>query len=101
MLAQLPNCQVKVSLDGRRTRLHAKAWIFERDTGFGSAYVGSANLSKAALMGGLEWTVKFTEQGWKQLYQRARAHFETLWQDEEFQLYDPIMKHTKLNSKKH
>lgn len=100
MLAQLPNCQVKVSLDGRRTRLHAKAWIFERDTGFGSAYVGSANLSKAALMGGLEWTVKFTEQGQKQLYQRARAHFETLWQDEEFQLYDPNNETHKAELKK-
>lgn len=89
MLAELPNCEVKISLDGRRNRLHAKAWIFERDTGFGSAYVGSANLSGAALMGGLEWTVKFTEKGQTLLYQRARAHFETLWQDEEFQLYNP------------
>jgi DNA or RNA helicases of superfamily II len=89
MLAELPNCEVKVSLDGRRNRLHAKAWIFERDTGFGSAYVGSANLSGAALMGGLEWTVKFTEKGQNFLYQRARAHFETLWQDEEFQSFDP------------
>ncbi|AEY02275.1 type III restriction protein res subunit [Oceanimonas sp. GK1] len=89
MLARLPNCAVRVSLDGRRTRLHAKAWIFERHSGFGSAYVGSANLSSAALMGGLEWTVKFTEKGQNQLYQRAQAHFETLWQDGEFQPYNP------------
>ncbi|OIN09685.1 DUF3427 domain-containing protein [Oceanisphaera psychrotolerans] len=88
-LARLPNCEVRISLDGRRTRLHAKAWIFERETGFGSAYVGSANLSGAALMGGLEWTVKFTEKGQNQLYQRAQAHFETLWQDGEFQPYNP------------
>lgn len=88
-LAALPNTQVKVSLDGRRTRLHAKAWIFERETRFGSAYVGSANLSGAALMGGLEWTVKFTEKGQGSLFNRARAHFETLWQDDEFQIYDP------------
>lgn len=88
-LASLPNTEVKVSLDGRRTRLHAKAWIFERQTGFGSAYVGSANLSGAALMGGLEWTVKFTERGQSALFNRAKAHFETLWQDEEFQTYDP------------
>lgn len=56
-LARLPGCEVRVSLDGRRTRLHAKAWLFQRKTGFGSAYVGSANLSGAALTGGLEWTV--------------------------------------------
>lgn len=89
ILAKLPNCEVRVSLDGRRTRLHAKAWIFERKTGFGSAYVGSANLSGAALMGGLEWTVKFTERGQENLYSRAKAHFETLWEDGEFQPYDP------------
>ncbi len=88
-LARLTGCEVRISLDGRRTRLHAKAWIFHRKTGFGSAYVGSANLSGAALMGGLEWTVKFTERGQGELYQRAIANFETLWADAEFQAYDP------------
>ncbi|MHB8759039.1 MAG: DUF3427 domain-containing protein, partial [Thiobacillus sp.] len=88
-LAQLPGCEIRVSLDGRRTRLHAKAWLFHRRTGFGSAYVGSANLSGAALMGGLEWTVKFTERGQADLFERAKAHFETLWEDKEFQSYDP------------
>lgn len=89
MLASLPNCEVRVSLDGRRTRLHAKAWIFQRESGFGSAYVGSANLSGAALMGGLEWTVKFTEKGQPNLFHRAAAHFESLWEDGEFQPYHP------------
>lgn len=88
-LAKLPGCEIRVSLDGRRTRLHAKAWLFRRRTGFGSAYVGSANLSGAALMGGLEWTVKFTERGQPDLFERASAHFETLWEDSEFQRYDP------------
>lgn len=88
-LARLPGCEVRVSLDGRRTRLHAKAWIFHRKTGFGSAYVGSANLSGAALTGGLEWTVKLTQRGQEALFARAEAHFETLWADSEFQLYDP------------
>ena len=86
--ARLPGCEIKVSLDGRRTRLHAKAWIFHRKSGFGSAYVGSANLSGAALLGGLEWTIKFTEQGQTGLFTRAQANFETLWNDGEFQRYD-------------
>jgi hypothetical protein len=86
---RLPGCEMRVSLDGRRTRLHAKAWLFHRQTGFGSAYVGSANLSGAALMGGLEWTVKFTERGQPDLFERASAHFEMLWEDSEFQGYDP------------
>ena len=92
ILASLPGCEVRVSLDGRRTRLHAKAWIFRRRTGFGSAYVGSANLSGAALLGGLEWTVKFTQQGQENLFTRSVAHFETLWNDGEFQHYDPSIR---------
>ena len=88
-LARLPGCEVRVSLDGRRTRLHAKAWLFQRKSGFGSAYVGSANLSGAALTGGLEWTVKLTQRAQEALFVRAVAHFETLWADSEFQRYDP------------
>lgn len=88
-LARLPGCEVRVSLDGRRTRLHAKAWMFHRATGFGSAYIGSANLTGAALTGGLEWTVKLTQRGQTELFRRAEAHFETLWADSEFQRYDP------------
>lgn len=88
-LARLPGCEVRVSLDGRRTRLHAKAWIFERDSGFGTVYVGSANLTQAAMAGGLEWTAKFTERGQADMYTQAKAHFETLWHDSEFFPYHP------------
>ena len=78
-----------MSLDGRRTRLHAKAWLFQRKTGFGSAYVGSAKLSGAALTGGLEWTVKLTQRAQEALFARVVAHFEALWADSEFQRFDP------------
>lgn len=88
-LASLPGCEVRISLDGRRTRLHAKAWIFHRDSGFGSAYVGSANLTGAALAGGLEWTIKMTQRKQGEIFARAIAHFDTLWEDPEFQHYDP------------
>ena len=88
-LARLPGCEVRVSLDGRRTRLHAKAWIFQRDSGFGTVYVGSANLTQAALAGGLEWTAKFTERGQAEMFTQAKAHFETLWHDTEFFPYHP------------
>ncbi len=87
-LAELPGVEVRISLDGRRTRLHAKAWILQRESGFGTAFVGSANLTGAALMGGLEWTVRFTQSGQGELYASAQAHFETLWNDPEFQAYD-------------
>ncbi|MDP3795810.1 MAG: DUF3427 domain-containing protein [Polaromonas sp.] len=92
-LAKLPGVEVRISLDGRRTRLHAKAWIFHRLTNFGTAFVGSANLSESALIGGIEWTVKFTQTGDATLFGAAVANFETLWNDREFQHYDPSDEH--------
>jgi len=88
-LAGLPGIDLKISLDGRRSRLHAKAWMFRRKTGYGTAYVGSANLSGAALTGGLEWTLKLTQSRDPEVFERACAHFETLWNDHEFQSFDP------------
>jgi hypothetical protein len=45
--------------------------------------------TRAALTGGLEWTVKLTQRAQDALFARAVAHFETLWADGEFQRYDP------------
>lgn len=92
-LAKLPGVEVRISLDGRRSRLHAKAWIFHRTTNFGTAFVGSANLSESALIGGIEWTVKFTQAGDATLFKAAIANFETLWNDREFQHYDASDEH--------
>jgi HKD family nuclease len=87
-LAQL-GAEVKVSYETHTTRLHAKAWMFHRDTGFSTAYVGSSNLSKSALLDGLEWNVRLSavEQG--HLLDTFRAAFDEYWEDPAFEPYDP------------
>ncbi len=82
VLLELPNTEIRVSYDTRRTRLHAKAYLFHRDTGFGSAYIGSANVSKAALDEGLEWTAKISQYETEHLWEHAVATFESHWEDE-------------------
>ena len=88
-LARLPNVELKISLDGRRRRLHAKAWLFQRDNGFSTVYVGSANLSGPALEDGIEWTVKLSEIEAPHVVERFRGAFDSLWCDEEFETFLP------------
>ena len=40
--------EVLVSYDRTGTRLHAKAWLFRRDSGFTTVYIGSSNLTQPA-----------------------------------------------------
>ncbi|WP_197455706.1 DUF3427 domain-containing protein [Stieleria neptunia] len=87
-LSKLPRTEVRVSYDTKRTRLHAKAYLFHRNTGFSSAYVGSANLSNAALSEGLEWTTKLSQYELPYLWEKVAGTFETYWQDDEFQSFD-------------
>lgn len=88
-LASLPNAEVRISYDTRRTRLHAKAWLFTRQSGLDTAYIGSANLSNAALFHGNEWMMKTTAQDLDAVIQKFQGTFETLWNDGEFEVYDP------------
>jgi len=80
--------RVKVSYDVGTTRLHAKAWRFDRQTGFSTAYIGSSNLSHTALHQGLEWNVRLTEAASPSLLMRVRQLFDAYWEDSSFQDYE-------------
>lgn len=80
---------VKVNYEVERTRLHAKAWLFTRHSRFDTAYVGSSNLSVAALLDGVEWNVRLTRAVTPALINKFGATFETYWNDDRFEFYDP------------
>jgi superfamily II DNA or RNA helicase/HKD family nuclease len=81
--------EVKVSYETRTTRLHAKAWLFRRATGFSTAYVGSSNLSRSALLDGLEWNVRLSAVDQGHLLDTFAATFDEYWLDPAFEPYDP------------
>ena len=81
--------EVRISYETQSTRLHAKAWLFHRNTGFGTAYVGSSNLTKAAMVDGLEWNVRVSEARDPHVLEKFRTTYESYWTSGAFIPYNP------------
>ena len=81
--------EVRVNYETQSTRLHAKAWLFRRNSGYDTAYVGSSNLSRAALLDGLEWNVKLAGSHTPELLAKFEATFDSYWEDPSFVRYNP------------
>lgn len=102
-LSELPNTEIKISYDIDMTRLHAKSYMFHRNTGFTTAYIGSSNISKDAMTTGLEWNIKVSEKDSKNIVDKFKATFESYFNDEEFKLFtenDEEMLKTELRKAK-
>ena len=67
--------------------MHAKAYIFYRNTGFNVAYIGSSNISNVAMTSGTEWNVKITAQDLPESIEKVRGTFETYWNSPEYETY--------------
>jgi superfamily II DNA or RNA helicase len=80
---------VRVSYDTTGTRLHAKAWLFHRESGYSTAYIGSSNLTHSAQVTGLEWNVRVSAARNRPVIDKIGAVFESYWQQSDFEEYDP------------
>lgn len=86
-LSELNNTEIRISFDCDRTRLHAKAYIFYRKTGYSTAYVGSSNLTNPAMTSGCEWNAKITKWDLPEVFSKVEASFEGYWNSRDFEEY--------------
>ncbi len=87
LLSEL-GAQIRISYDLTSTRLHAKAWLFHRSTGYSTAFIGSSNLTYSAQVTGLEWNVRASSARNPDVLSKFAAVFESYWQNNDFVAYD-------------
>lgn len=80
--------EIKVSYDESNTRLHAKAWLFKRNSGFSTAFIGSSNLTHSAQVVGLEWNARFSGSRNPDVVNKVDAVFESYWNSGDFVPYN-------------
>lgn len=80
----------------QKTALHAKAWIFYRDSGFTTATVGSSNLSPRALVDGLEWNIRLSAKDAPQVLEELIITFDRLWENKLHEPFDSTRDAEKL-----
>lgn len=85
MLLQEQGAQVKVFTSEGKTSFHMKAYIFTRSISGandeGCAFVGSSNISKAALLSGLEWNVRIDREEDEARFQAILKEYDMLFND--------------------
>jgi superfamily II DNA or RNA helicase len=96
LLSRLKNTEIKVSYNTDHERLHAKAYLFLRNSGFDTGYIGSSNLSRSALTNGLEWNLKVTTREVGHIINKFQKTFDTYWEDKEFEYYRPELDKDRL-----
>jgi len=80
--------EIRVSYDASTTRLHAKAWLFHRHSGFSTAYIGSSNLTYSAQVSGLEWNLRVSAARNRNVIEEVTATFDTYWESRDYVPYE-------------
>jgi superfamily II DNA or RNA helicase len=96
LLSNLENTSVKISYNTGNERLHAKAYLFFRNTGFHTGYIGSSNFSRSALTDGLEWNIKITTKEVSHIIEKFQKTFDSYWVSDDFELFDDQVHKEKL-----
>ncbi|MEO5946484.1 MAG: DUF3427 domain-containing protein [Chitinophagaceae bacterium] len=96
LLSKLENTEVKISYNTGNERLHAKAYLFHRNTGFHTGYIGSSNFSRSALTDGLEWNLKITTNEVSHIIDKFQKTFDAYWQSKDFELYNDAIHSDKI-----
>lgn len=87
-LKEIGDVEIRASFNTNQERLHAKAYIFSRNNGFDTAYIGSSNLSRSALTKGLEWNMRVTSIENSHIINKTKATFDSYWNSEDFEAID-------------
>lgn len=96
LLSKMENTEVKISYNTGNERLHAKAYLFYRETGFHTGYIGSSNFSRSALTDGLEWNIKITTKEVSHIIDKFQKTFDSYWQSDDFEIFDDSIHKEKL-----
>ncbi len=99
LLSKLKNTEVKISYNTGNERLHAKAYLFFRNTEFHTGYIGSSNFSRSALTDGLEWNIKITTKEVSHIIDKFQKTFDSYWLSDDFEIFhDDIHKEKLITS---
>ncbi|OFR67020.1 DUF3427 domain-containing protein [Corynebacterium sp. HMSC078H07] len=90
------NAEVRICYEHKTTRLHAKAWLFRRESGFDTAFIGSSNLSRSALVDGWEWNVRGSRSTTPEIIEKFIKTFDSYWFDNHFKHFDPERDYERL-----
>ena len=89
--------RVEDNLEKRSERIHIKTSIFRRKSGFGTAIIGSSNLTYRGMVRGREWNIKVNEFANPKLYEQLLIEYETIWTDRLVNFNNPMERADLLN----